>query len=86
MLNRLLSAKKQRPAQQEESLDDRMRIFEDEIIKRIKVIQSFVKGLDGKVKRLRANRDSSQRKSRHGESMNESNVLPERLLSHDENG
>lgn len=38
----------------EENLEDRMRIFEDEIIKRIKVIQSFVKNMDGKVNRLRA--------------------------------
>jgi hypothetical protein len=36
----------------EETLEDRILIFEDEIIKRIKIIQSFVKNLDGKVKRL----------------------------------
>lgn len=30
-----------------------MRIFEDEIIKRIKIIQSFVKGMDGKINRVR---------------------------------
>lgn len=30
-----------------------MRIFEDEIIKRIKIIQNFVKNLDGKVSRLK---------------------------------
>jgi len=35
-------------------MDHRMRIFEDEIIKRIKIIQSFVKTMDGKVNRLRA--------------------------------
>lgn len=30
-----------------------MRIFEDEIIKRIKIIQNFVKALDNKVVRLK---------------------------------
>jgi hypothetical protein len=35
-------------------MDHRMRIFEDEIIKRIKIIQNFVKTMDGKVNRLRA--------------------------------
>ena len=34
--------------------EDRMRIFEDEIIKRIKIIQNFVKNMDTKVNRLRA--------------------------------
>lgn len=35
----------------EETMDERMRIFEDEIIKRIKIIQNFVKTLDKKVNR-----------------------------------
>ena len=82
-----------RDTQKEQSLDDRMRIFEDEIIKRIKVIQSFVKNLDGKVKRIRANqktamdsyRKHGQHSSRHGTSMDESHAdaRPEKLLLDD---
>lgn len=40
--------------EEEETLDHRMRIFEDEIIKRIKIIQSFVKTMDSKINRLKA--------------------------------
>jgi hypothetical protein len=36
-----------------ETIEDKMRIFEDEIIKRIKIIQNFVKNMDGKVKQLK---------------------------------
>jgi len=82
-----------RDTHQDESLDDRMRIFEDEIIKRIKVIQSFVKNLDGKVKRIRANqktaldsyRKQGQHSSRHGTSMDESHLdaRPEKLVLDD---
>ena len=34
-------------------MNERMRIFEDEIIKRIKIIKIFVKNLDGKISRIR---------------------------------
>ena len=93
-MNRLMSANKngfRRESHQDETVEDRMRIFEDEIIKRIKVIQSFVKTLDGKVKRMQANqkgnqeshRKSHQISSRHGTSIDDSNVMddrrPERL-------
>jgi len=66
ILNRMVAGTKQMLRREglEESVEDRMRIFEDEIIKRIKVIQSFVKNLDGKVNRLRANQkvtDSSRK-------------------------
>lgn len=58
IFNKVVSARKNYPPQagkdEEESMDHRMRIFEDEIIKRIKIIQSFVKTMDGKVNRLRA--------------------------------
>jgi uncharacterized coiled-coil protein SlyX len=55
---------------QDEGMEDRIRIFEDEIINRIKIIQSFVKNLDGKVKRNRtlckgAHVPDSNRKSHH---------------------
>lgn len=42
-----------------------MRIFEEEIIKRIKIIQNFVKSMDGKVKQIRAQQkhNLSQHKS-----------------------
>lgn len=58
--NRVLSAGKGYYNRREEdfsggeSMDDRMRIFEDEIIKRIKIIQNFVKNMDGKVNRVAA--------------------------------
>lgn len=41
-----------------EPIEDRMRIFEDEIIKRIKIIQNFVKTLDGKLKRIDSSKPS----------------------------
>jgi hypothetical protein len=44
--------KNQRTAFDDE-LEERQRIFEDEIIKRIKVIQSFVKNLDSKFSRFK---------------------------------
>ena len=82
----------------EESVDDRMRIFEDEIIKRIKIIQNFVKNMDGKVNRMKASQkfvaNDSQKKyhnqlsSRHGTSMENSNTderRPERLRDLNEN-
>ena len=66
-MNRLMSANKngfRRESHQDETVEDRMRIFEDEIIKRIKVIQSFVKTLDGKVKRMQANQKGNQESHR----------------------
>lgn len=42
-----------------------MRVFEDEIIKRIKIIQSFVKSLDNKVLRLK-NRNIRAKNSSDG--------------------
>ena len=50
----------------DETIEDRMRIFEDEIIKRIKIIQNFVKNLDGKLKTLKSqskHHHTSQNKS-----------------------
>lgn len=67
IMNRLMSANKngfRRESHQDETVEDRMRIFEDEIIKRIKVIQSFVKTLDGKVKRMQANQKGNQESHR----------------------
>jgi len=37
----------------DEELEERQRIFEDEIIKRIKIIQSFVKNLDAKFNKIK---------------------------------
>lgn len=58
IFNKVISGRKNYAPQagkdEEESMDHRMRIFEDEIIKRIKIIQNFVKTMDGKVNRLRA--------------------------------
>lgn len=57
IINKIINSNRQRkPADTlcEESLDERMRIFEDEIIKRIKIIQNFVKMMDGKVKKIAA--------------------------------
>lgn len=54
-------------------MEERMRIFEDEIIKRIKIIQNFVKNLDSKVSKIRNS-------SRRGLGSNDQpQVLPERL-------
>lgn len=59
IVNRILSNSKsnffRRDGGADENQEDRMRIFEDEIIKRIKIIQNFVKNMDGKVNRMRAN-------------------------------
>lgn len=55
----------------QEGLEERIRIFEDEIINRVKLIQNFVKSLDGRVRRNRAQCKSGQhvqdshRKSQH---------------------
>ncbi len=58
IVNRILSNSKsnffKRDPANEENLEDRMRIFEDEIIKRIKIIQNFVKNMDGKINRIKA--------------------------------
>jgi len=57
LVNRILSNSRYNFFKREnvdEAIEDRMRIFEDEIIKRIKIIQNFVKNMDGKVNRLRA--------------------------------
>ena len=57
IVNRILSNSKsnffKRDPANEENLEDRMRIFEDEIIKRIKIIQNFVKNMDGKINRIK---------------------------------
>lgn len=47
-------------------MEDRQRIFEDEIIKRIKVIQSFIKNLDSKFNKFRSN-NSLKKKQYPGE-------------------
>ncbi len=44
----------------DESAEDRMRIFEDEIIKRIKIIQNFVKNMDVKYNRLKTSIKTQQ--------------------------
>ena len=59
LVNRILSNSRNNFFKREnggldEAAEDRMRIFEDEIIKRIKIIQNFVKNMDTKVNRLRA--------------------------------
>lgn len=59
LVNRILSNSRNNFFKREnggfdEAVEDRMRIFEDEIIKRIKIIQNFVKSMDNKVNRLRA--------------------------------
>ena len=70
-----------------ETMEDRMRVFEDEIIKRIKIIQSFVKNMDGRVNRMQANQkqmeqQQSVRKHQTTSMLEESNNddrRPERL-------
>ena len=61
IFNKIMSARKLYPQnagkEEEETLDHRMRIFEDEIIKRIKIIQNFVKTMDGKINRLKASQN-----------------------------
>jgi hypothetical protein len=61
IFNKIMSARKLYPQNagkdDEETLDHRMRIFEDEIIKRIKIIQNFVKTMDGKINRLKSSQN-----------------------------
>ena len=59
IFNKVISGRKHYAGQgsgkeDEETLDHRMRIFEDEIIKRIKIIQNYVKTMDGKINRMKA--------------------------------
>ena len=44
-----------------------MRIFEDEIIKRIKIIQSYVKTIDGKVNRMKNKASVTQESVKKGQ-------------------
>ncbi len=56
-----------------DEMEERQRIFEDEIIKRIKVIQSFIKNLDAKFNKFRGSTGSLKNKQYAGEDK------PERL-------
>jgi hypothetical protein len=76
LVNRILSNSRNNFLKREnggldEATEDRMRIFEDEIIKRIKIIQNFVKNMDGKVNRLRAAQKQQQQDSQRKNSQNQ---------------